>query len=54
MLTLLNRTPMIAGGLFTVNKTTFERLGKYDNAMDIWVSFSIQLKFNNFVIVINY
>jgi len=29
---------MIAGGLFTVNKTTFEKLGKYDMSMDIWVS----------------
>jgi polypeptide N-acetylgalactosaminyltransferase len=32
-----NRTPMIAGGLFSVNKTTFDRLGKYDMSMDIWV-----------------
>ena len=30
---------MIAGGLFTVNKTTFDYLGKYDMQMDIWVRF---------------
>ena len=30
------RTPMIAGGLFMINKAYFEELGKYDTAMDIW------------------
>ena len=30
------RTPMIAGGLFMINKEYFEKLGKYDMAMDIW------------------
>lgn len=29
---------MIAGGLFSVNKTTFDYYGKYDAQMDIWVS----------------
>lgn len=28
---------MIAGGLFSINKTTFEVYGKYDSHMDIWV-----------------
>ena len=27
---------MIAGGLFMMNKTYFEWLGKYDMKMDIW------------------
>jgi len=30
------RTPTIAGGLFTMNKDYFNRLGKYDEGMDIW------------------
>lgn len=31
-----NRTPMIAGGLFSVKKQWFDHLGKYDEQMDIW------------------
>ena len=27
---------MIAGGLFMIDKTNFERIGKYDMRMDIW------------------
>ncbi len=30
------RTPMIAGGLFTIDKQRFEETGKYDTEMDIW------------------
>lgn len=30
------RTPIIAGGLFVIDKAWFNHLGKYDNAMDIW------------------
>ena len=30
------RTPMIAGGLFVIDKKYFEKLGKYDMQMDIW------------------
>lgn len=30
------KTPMIAGGLFVINKYYFEKLGKYDEAMSIW------------------
>lgn len=35
------RTPMIAGGLFSINKTTFDYYGKYDAQMNIWVSLLI-------------
>ena len=36
---LSNRTPMIAGGLFSINKTTFDNFGTYDSKMNIWVCF---------------
>lgn len=32
----LCRTPMIAGGLFVMDKLYFEELGKYDMMMDVW------------------
>ena len=35
-ISMIFRTPMIAGGLFTIDKRWFEELGKYDMAMDVW------------------
>ena len=32
----IHRTPMIAGGLFVVDKSWFDEMGKYDIMMDIW------------------
>lgn len=31
-----SRTPVIAGGIFVINKSWFNHLGKYDTQMDIW------------------
>lgn len=30
------RTPMIAGGLFVIDKSWFDEVGKYDMMMDVW------------------
>lgn len=32
----LLRTPVIAGGIFVIDKSWFNHLGKYDAQMDIW------------------
>lgn len=31
-----SRTPVIAGGIFVIDKSWFNHLGKYDTQMDIW------------------
>lgn len=33
---LLRRTPVIAGGIFVMDKSWFNHLGQYDTHMDIW------------------
>lgn len=39
------RTPTFAGGLFSISKAYFEKIGTYDDQMEIWGGENVEMSF---------
>ncbi len=41
----LNRSPTMAGGLFTINREYFYEIGAYDPGMEVWGGENLEMSF---------
>lgn len=41
----MNRSPTMAGGLFTINREYFYEIGAYDPGMEVWGGENLEMSF---------